>query len=112
MDLKIHSDESLFALRLEAQKTLNAIEAEVSRREQEATNRVEVIKLGPKHVIFRHEEFGEFEAKNVAYAGRYRLWRRIPGKNGKMKRGEVLVREALGGIQSLREAIGIDGFKE
>lgn len=97
-------DVNLYAYRAELMKNLALLDEEIERRRQEALHEVQVTKLGPKHFIFSHPVFGEFEAKNVAYAGRYRVWRRVPGVRG-MKRGEVVIGEYYGGITGIRSAI-------
>lgn len=45
-----------------------------------------------------------FEATYVAYAGRLRLWEMTQGVRG-LKRGKVLVNEALGGPYALRSVV-------
>jgi hypothetical protein len=103
------SDVYLRTRREELIKNLSMIDEELDRRHQEALKQVEVTKIGNGHFILKHPVFGEFEAKNVAHVGRYRVWRRVAGVRG-TKRGEVVVNESLYGINHIREQICKHGF--
>lgn len=102
--LSSFTDYDLQRMRDEAMAKIATIDHEQHRRQSEKTALVAVTKIAEGHFLFKHPTKGEFEAKNVANGRRYRVWQRVQGARG-MKRGEVVIGEALIGIQGIREHI-------
>jgi len=77
---------------------------ELERRSIANMNAVKTTKVAHGHFRFEHNG-KHYEAKNVAYMKRYRVWELIQGTRG-LKRGEVLMQECVMGINWIRSAIG------
>jgi hypothetical protein len=70
-------------------------------KKMERTSTMEVINPDadkPRYQMHR-EGYGSIECSPVAYARRMRVWKLVPGKQGKWKRGELL-REEWGGTSA------------
>jgi hypothetical protein len=98
------NDSDLSAYRAEIMKQLTLIDGELEKRRLAANRQVTVQEVDQGHYMLSHPTFGEFEAKRVAHGRRFRVWQRVQGTRG-MKRGPVVIHEALGGLSSIRTFI-------
>lgn len=80
---------------------LASLSQEKERRRVESTRKVTVHKVAEGHFTFTHPTAGEFVAKRVAHAGRYRVWQLVRGARG-LKLGPVIMKESYLGIQGIR----------
>jgi hypothetical protein len=49
------------------------------------------------------------KCKRDAYEGRYRVYEMVAGKNGKLKQGEVILKEVFGGIRDIKQQFRFNG---
>jgi len=64
-----------------------------------------------KNVYLEHPENGTYICKNVAYAGRWRMWKMVQGVRG-LKRGPMVVEEAFGDIDDLKIHVALGYYKD
>jgi hypothetical protein len=62
-------------------------------------------------VYLKHPTNGTYVCKQVAYRGRWRMWKMVPGQRG-LKQGPMVVHEAMGDLDDLRIQVALGYYKD